>query len=215
MNYKINEVFRTIQGEAKFTGTPCVFIRLQGCGVGCAWCDTKHTWETNDNDRVFDIIAKESDGDSWASMSIQDILDYCNDSGVSHVVLTGGEPFEQDIEPLIEALYRNHFQVQIETSGTVPFDSSPNAWVTVSPKYNMAGGKEVLESCLINADEIKFPVGKDIDVERAAEIQKWFIGDVWLQPLSQSKKATKLCLEACYKHGFNLSIQTHKYIGVR
>ena len=43
---KINEIFDTIQGEAYFTGTPATFIRLQGCPVGCAWCDTKHTWNT-------------------------------------------------------------------------------------------------------------------------------------------------------------------------
>ena len=40
---KINEIFDTIQGEAYFTGTPATFIRLQGCPVGCNWCDTKHT----------------------------------------------------------------------------------------------------------------------------------------------------------------------------
>ena len=41
---RINEVFPTIQGEATYTGTPATFIRLQGCPVGCSWCDTKHTW---------------------------------------------------------------------------------------------------------------------------------------------------------------------------
>ena len=41
---KINEIFDTIQGEAFYTGTPATFIRLQGCPVGCHWCDTKHTW---------------------------------------------------------------------------------------------------------------------------------------------------------------------------
>lgn len=46
--YKINEIFETIQGEASFTGTPSIFLRLQGCPVGCAWCDTKQTWEVDD-----------------------------------------------------------------------------------------------------------------------------------------------------------------------
>ncbi len=45
MQYPINEMFQTLQGEGYFTGVPAIFIRLQGCPVGCSWCDTKHTWE--------------------------------------------------------------------------------------------------------------------------------------------------------------------------
>ena len=44
----INEMFETIQGEGAHTGIPSIFVRLQGCPVGCPWCDTKHTW-TLDN----------------------------------------------------------------------------------------------------------------------------------------------------------------------
>lgn len=39
MQYPINEMFQTLQGEGYFTGVPAIFIRLQGCPVGCAWCD--------------------------------------------------------------------------------------------------------------------------------------------------------------------------------
>lgn len=45
MQYPINEMFQTLQGEGYFTGVPAIFIRLQGCPVGCARCDTKHTQE--------------------------------------------------------------------------------------------------------------------------------------------------------------------------
>ncbi|VTR58202.1 7-carboxy-7-deazaguanine synthase [Serratia fonticola] len=41
MQYPINEMFQTLQGEGYFTGVPAIFIRLQGCPVGCSWCDTK------------------------------------------------------------------------------------------------------------------------------------------------------------------------------
>ena len=44
MHYPINEIFQTIQGEGVFTGLPAIFVRLQGCPVGCPWCDTRHTW---------------------------------------------------------------------------------------------------------------------------------------------------------------------------
>jgi organic radical activating enzyme len=43
MQYPINEMFQARRGY--FTGVPAIFIRLQGCPVGCAWCDTKHTWD--------------------------------------------------------------------------------------------------------------------------------------------------------------------------
>ena len=36
----VNEIFWSLQGEGAFTGTPSVFFRLQGCSVGCPWCDT-------------------------------------------------------------------------------------------------------------------------------------------------------------------------------
>lgn len=43
MQYPINEIFQTLQGEGVFTGVPAIFVRLQRCPVGCSWCDTKHT----------------------------------------------------------------------------------------------------------------------------------------------------------------------------
>ena len=42
---RIAETFFSIQGEGATAGAPAVFIRLQGCSVGCAWCDTKYSWD--------------------------------------------------------------------------------------------------------------------------------------------------------------------------
>ena len=68
--YKINEVFETIQGEASFTGTPSIFLRLQGCPVGCSWCDTKQTWDVDNVYKVSldDTVEKKADSDHWAEL---------------------------------------------------------------------------------------------------------------------------------------------------
>lgn len=68
MQYPINEMFQTLQGEGYFTGVPAIFIRLQGCPVGCAWCDTKHTWDKLADREVslFSILAKTKRATSGA-----------------------------------------------------------------------------------------------------------------------------------------------------
>ena len=54
--YPVNEIFQSIQGEGYFTGVPAIFVRLQGCPVGCAWCDTQHTWELAADKQVARIV---------------------------------------------------------------------------------------------------------------------------------------------------------------
>ena len=65
--YKINEVFESLQGEGAHTGVPSIFIRLQGCPVGCPWCDTKHTWEIDLNLKVEAsvVMAQNVDTEQW------------------------------------------------------------------------------------------------------------------------------------------------------
>ena len=76
MQYPINEMFQTLQGEGYFTGVPAIFIRLQGCPVGCAWCDTKHTWEKLEDREVslFSILAKTNESDQWGAASSEELL---------------------------------------------------------------------------------------------------------------------------------------------
>ena len=220
MHYPVNEVFVTVQGEAKYTGTPCMFIRLQGCDVGCPWCDTKHTWDAVPEDEIdpSDLIAREAKDDKhWAMMDEHQLLCLVREAKVKHVVLTGGEPCDHDLHALTRVMAQDRITVQIETSGTSEIKMY-DAWVTLSPKIDMPGGLKVRQDAVDRANEIKFPVGKQTDVEKLLQ----FLRDykvhprkkVWLQPLSQNPKATQLCLATCYKHNFNLSVQTHKYIGV-
>jgi 7-carboxy-7-deazaguanine synthase len=216
-NLPINEVFETIQGEATFTGTPSVFIRLQGCPVGCAWCDTKHTWEMKgDVIPIKSMIDKTKDTDSYSPMSIPEIMEMLKQYRATHIVLTGGEPAMYDLTDLTTKLIGYGYSVQLETSGTFEIKVHEGTWITLSPKVDMAGGYKVLPSALAFADEIKYPVGKQKDVDTLKELLEFTHTDsIWLQPLSQSEKATKLCIEQATINNWKISIQTHKFIGVR
>ena len=216
----VNEIFETIQGEAFNTGKPAVFVRLQGCPIGCPWCDTKHTWDVLPEKQIpiAAMVAKESDDPSFAQMTVQNIVDKCMAFKSGLVVITGGEPCLYDLTELTTALGEAGKEVQIETSGTHEVKCSyRHTWVTVSPKVNMPGGFAMNAEALKRANEIKYPVGKAADIESLKALLKehGLLKMVWLQPLSQSKKATEICIQAAQENGWRVSIQTHKFLGVR
>ncbi|MFN8770351.1 MAG: 7-carboxy-7-deazaguanine synthase QueE [Neisseriaceae bacterium] len=222
--YPINEIFATIQGEATFAGKPSIFIRMQGCNVGCGWCDTKHTWELGQTDKkqFFEIINKQQDQNSWAQATLDEIIIYINNNypHIKHVVITGGEPAQYDLLPLCSAIENLGKKVQIETSGTEELKISEATWVTLSPKINMPGGKKIIGDNVLRANEIKMPIGKMADIEILQKfIDNYKIDEelkpIWLQPLSRNLTATKLCIEQALKHNWKLSIQIHKYLNIR
>lgn len=192
-DYGISEQFFSIQGEGKWSGTPAWFIRLQGCSVGCSWCDSKNTWEFSKNKTALADIIKSIPYDA------------------RHVVVTGGEPFQQDIKRLLHSLNHEGRTVQIETSGC--FDVYGPGWITVSPKFFKPLSKQALRA----ATEIKQVVASQDDIDRLLTDVIPHIGQftpVYLQPVSNGSRATKICMEACKKYGFQLSMQMHKLLGI-
>jgi len=222
MQYPINEMFQTLQGEGVYTGVPAIFIRLQGCPVGCSWCDTKHTWDklASRETSLGDILLKTTETDAWGAADAQALLAVIAQYGwmARHVVITGGEPCIHDLTPLTEMLERHGFSCQIETSGTHDVRCSESTWVTVSPKVNMRGGYDVLHQALVRANEVKHPVARQRDIEALDRLlatlddQKNRI--VALQPISQKDDATKLCIATCIARNWRLSLQTHKYLNI-
>ncbi|WP_299497308.1 7-carboxy-7-deazaguanine synthase QueE [uncultured Shewanella sp.] len=221
MNYPVNEVFETIQGEGTHTGVPAIFVRLQGCPVGCAWCDTKQTWEVLDEHKVSASEVIQVDGaiGRWADHTAASLMKAFVVKGFTakHVVITGGEPCLYDLTPLTHELHAQGFSTQIETSGTFEIQCVDDAWVTVSPKINMKGGFSVLTQALNRANEIKHPVATEGHIDDLDELltgidcsQK----TICLQPISQKDRATALAMRVCIERNWRLSIQTHKYLDI-
>ncbi|WP_421163627.1 7-carboxy-7-deazaguanine synthase QueE [Aeromonas dhakensis] len=222
MYYPINEIFQTIQGEGVFTGLPAIFVRLQGCPVGCPWCDTRHTWVVDPAREVGvqAVLDCSNESDGWSKMSTAQILASFQQLGYQarHVVITGGEPCLYDLQDLSTALIAAGYQVQIETSGTSEIQTHERTWVTVSPKINMKGGLPVLVSALERANEIKHPVATERHVEEldallaTARLRDDVV--IALQPISQKPRATQLAMATCIARNWRLSIQTHKYLDI-
>lgn len=220
--YPINELFETIQGEGVFTGTPAIFLRLQGCPVGCPWCDTQHTWEKAATDQVSleTILAKSAPSAQWAELTAKEILAAFVRQGfhAKHVVITGGEPAMYDLRELAEVLENAGYRLQIETSGTYALQVSAATWVTVSPKLDMPGGYLVRPDCMKRANEIKHPVAmqKHIDAldNLLAQCPPTDGVIIALQPISQRPRATELAIKTCIERNWRLSVQLHKYLHI-
>ena len=120
------------------------------------------------------------------------------------VVLTGGEPGLQVSERLVDLLHAEGRKVAIETNGTCPLPANID-WVTVSPKE---GSTPVLKA----ANEVKVVFQADTDVE------KWrnqiSADHYFLQPCSCKNTSETVAYIMAHPH-WRLSLQTHKYLGIR
>lgn len=219
---KVNEVFESLQGEGAFTGLPSIFIRLQGCPVGCSWCDTKHTWDISLDDEVesTEVMQQEYESSQWFSASTNSLFALFEKHAyvAKHLVITGGEPCMFDLNELTNEAHARGYSTQIETSGTYEIIASTDTWVTVSPKINMKGGFKVRHDALLRANEIKHPIAmqKHVDELDSLLSQVSFQKEplIYLQPISQQKRATELAVETCIARNWRLSLQMHKYIGL-
>lgn len=218
----INEMFETIQGEGAHTGIPSIFVRLQGCPVGCPWCDTKHTWEIKEDLIVAprQIIDQAEESETYFVADDETLLSLFKQEGyvATHIVITGGEPCMYDLRGLTTMLHDNGYTTQIETSGTFEVLCDERTYVTVSPKINMRGGYEVLTSALERANEIKHPIAMQKHIDELdlllSTVSSLEGKQVCLQPISQQPRATQLAVETCIARNWRLSLQTHKYIGI-
>jgi 7-carboxy-7-deazaguanine synthase len=114
----IAETFTSLQGEGILVGVPSFFIRTSGCNLRCRWCDTPYTSWLPEGER----------------RSTRELVDEANQSGVGHVVVTGGEPLlQRELGDLTSRLRAHRLHVTVETAGTVDPDFECDL-LSLSPK---------------------------------------------------------------------------------
>ena len=161
---KVNEIFLSIDGEGIRTGMPTTFIRLFGCNLRCSYCDTMYSCEVQDGE----VPYKE--------MSVEEILDMCNDLGCTNITLTGGEPLiHESVNVLIQELVNYNYWVNVETNGSiVPVIRHPFLFYTMDFKTESSGmsGKMSMDALnsLCKKDALKFVVGSQEDLNQALRV---------------------------------------------
>lgn len=103
---KVNEIYKSIQGESSKAGLPCIFIRLTFCNLRCTYCDSEYAFY---------------DG---RDMEIEQIVDEVKLMNCKLVELTGGEPlFQSESLQLIKRLCDEEFEVMLETGGSLSIEN--------------------------------------------------------------------------------------------
>jgi 7-carboxy-7-deazaguanine synthase (Cx14CxxC type) len=209
MTYSVKELFYTLQGEGARAGRPAVFLRFSGCNLWsgreadrelatCSFCDTDFVGVDGKGGGRFETAASLADAAAglWPG------------GAKPYVVCTGGEPLLQLDHVLIDALHKREFEIAIETNGTMLAPSGID-WICVSPKADAPLHQRV-------GDELKlvFPQPKAMP-ERFEDLA---FDHFFLQPMAGPilAGATRSAIDYCLKHPrWRLSLQTHKFLGLR
>ena len=221
---QVHSVFNTIQGEGPFAGHPAVFIRLAGCNLQCPACDTDYSSEL------------------WKSTPLA-LLGMVREmrNSPSLVVITGGEPFRQDLYPLVLTLTNAGYTVQVETNGSLPppspkfaklcsknLNDRKRCFIVCSPKTGNINSQIAPLVCAF-----KYVMGHDSVAEDGLPILalghsahpyvsrpgKGFSGAVYLQPRDDNDEASneknlRACVNSVMANGYILQLQIHKIIGM-
>lgn len=214
----VQEVFYTLQGEGPFSGTPAVFVRLGGCNLRCYWCDTdfeSSLWQPS----LTELMERIQQERALA----------CN-----LVVITGGEPFRQNIEPLTRRLLDLEFRVQIETNGTlwVPLPEDERISIVCSPKtkslhreleQRVHSYKYVIKAGHVDPDD-GLP---QTCTQREGTLARLFrpddyarnSGKVFVMPLDELDETANTlnreeCVRVALQFGYRLTLQTHKMLNI-
>jgi 7-carboxy-7-deazaguanine synthase (Cx14CxxC type) len=210
--YRVKEIFYTLQGEGSHVGRPSVFCRFSSCNLWtgrerdrhraiCQFCDTDFVGTDGPGGGRFatasDLAAAVAK--AWQGQE--------HPRSRRYVVCTGGEPLLQLDHPAVDALHAEGFEVAIETNGTQPAPDGID-WTCVSPK---AGADLVLT----RGDDLKLVYPQPDAMPDLFEHLDFTT--FLLQPMDGPDQAanTAAAVAYCLEHPqWQLSLQTHKYLGI-
>lgn len=212
----VHSVFYTIQGEGPYTGYPAVFVRLAGCNLQCPGCDTEYTAgrETLTVQQIVMRIER-------TYLHVRNLRPL--------IVITGGEPFRQNLAVLCRMLTR-WYRVQIETNGTLGIDD-PDAFQYVDIVCSPKAGK-VHYSIVAHAEWYKYVLHHEsvspfdglpilaLDHSASPKVFRPPLGaTVYLQPMDckdpvVNKLNQEAVLRSCLQYGYILQLQVHKLLEV-
>ena len=186
---QVNETFWSIEGEGLRVGEPTLFVRLAGCNLRCAFCDT--------------------DFDAFEEMTVEEILAEVKLRDITWVCITGGEPLLQNILPLCQVLKEDDYKIHLEANGTVDPDPRLYDFIehwTISPKrYPIVDGFQRIT-------ELKYVVDKSFREDRVQEDRAEYI---YLQPESSEPRYIEHALQILRRHpNWRLSLRVHTMIGL-
>ena len=195
--YKVNEIFHSLQGEGYNTGTASVFIRLSGCNLHCAFCDTRH--------------------EEGTMMSLPEIVEQVmRYPKAPLIVLTGGEPSLWIDEDFVTGLKQmTGKRIAIETNGTRPLPHGID-WVTLSPKTGI-GDSGDLPVVLTHCDELKVVyLGQDLSQYDNITADHRYLQPCWVSNESDRKRNMLATVQAVLDHpDWRMSLQTHRILNIR
>lgn len=212
-NFKVVEIFESINGEGRRVGQLAIFIRLQKCNLNCSYCDTR--WANGDDA-------------PYTLMSEDEIYDRILKSGIKNITLTGGEPLlHKDVEILLEKIGENpNLSLEIETNGSIELEkfSKLKNPPLFTMDYKLPSSKMENKMCLDNfkyltlKDTVKFVVGTIEDLKKAKEIIERYslIGKcaVYFSPVFNFIDPVEIVefMKENRLNGVNLQLQIHKFI---
>ena len=205
LNVSVNEIFYSIQGEAKNSGKPTIFIRTAGCPFNCSYCDTEYAFTDGKQTKISKIISS--------------LKKY----NTKYITVTGGEPLAQkNINALLNELLKNSYIVSIETSGLVKIDDIPEDIEIVmdvkTPSSNESD-KNIFENLKIinNKDVLKFVIGSKEDYEWSKNVlfenNLQSHPNIYFSPVHEKLKPSSIASWILNDSlNVTLQLQIHKYI---
>ena len=205
LNVSVNEIFYSIQGEAKNSGKPTIFIRTAGCPFNCSYCDTEYAFTDGKQTKISKIISS--------------LKKY----NTKYITVTGGEPLAQkNINVLLNELLKNSYIVSIETSGLVKIDDIPEDIEIVmdvkTPSSNESD-KNIFKNLKIinNKDVLKFVIGSKEDYEWSKNVlfenNLQSHPNIYFSPVHEKLKPSSIASWILNDSlNVTLQLQIHKYI---